>query len=295
MTDKVMLAFKLDSVDKARLPALVSPKLDGIRCTILGGVPFTRSLKDIPNLFIRNALKAMKLPHGLDGELIVGPPNDKDVYRNTVSGVMSQDGEPDWCFHVFDLKSDMPFTERLLEAKALVAKKKSPRLKLVPHQVCRTHDEIDRWEAEYLSRGYEGLMGRSTTGLYKQGRSGKTDMALWKLKRFEDAEAMIIGFDERMHNANEAKRNALGRTERSSHKENMKPTGTLGALKVRGMSDQFGGVEFDVGTGFTDAERQEIWDNRDEWLGKVIKYKFLPIGVKDKPRHPVYLGLRGDL
>lgn len=292
---KPMLAFKLEDAETARYPALVSPKLDGIRCLILGGVPFTRSLKAIPNLAIRSALKAMKLPHGLDGELIVGCAHDKDVYRNTVSGVMSHDGEPDWAFHVFDLYSDAPFSARLKMVERTVKDIGSPHLVLVPHYPAAGAKDVDTCEARFLSQGYEGLMGRDVNGFYKNGRSSKREMGLWKLKRFEDAEAMVYAFDEQMHNANEATTNELGGTQRSSHKAGMKPTGTLGALKVRGMSDQFGGVEFDVGTGFTDAERQEIWDNRDAWLGRVIKYKFLPIGVKNKPRHPVYLGLRGDL
>jgi DNA ligase-1 len=291
-----MLAFKLEAVEKARLPVLLSPKLDGIRCMIYGGVPRTRSLKDIPNLYVRNALKAARLPHGMDGELVVGPANDKDVYRTTSSGIMSQDGEPDWCFHVFDLYDDqLPFSERLAAAGKHVKAMKNPRIKIVEHTLCRTAAEIDDMEAVYLSTGYEGAMGRALTGYYKCGRSGKSDMALWKLKRFEDAEAMIIGFEEQMHNANPAKRDRLGRTERSSHKAGLVPAGTLGALNVRGMSDQFGGVEFDIGTGLSDYERALIWENRDEWMGKVVKYKFMPIGVKDKPRFPVYLGLRGDL
>lgn len=286
-----MLSFKLEDTAKARLPALVSPKLDGIRCIIVANIPVSRNMKRIPNKHIYETLKALKLT-GLDGELIVGPPTAEDCYRVTNSGVMSQDGEPDWTFWVFDDFSDKPFKQRLASAEARVRKAKHPRVKLVKHFMADDADAIDNYEAIFLTEGYEGLMGRDPRGFYKQGRSGKTDMALWKLKRFVDAEAVIIGFDEQMHNANPAKKNALGRTERSSHKENLQPKNTLGALKVR---DTMTGVEFDIGTGFTDAERQEIWDNKASWATRVVKYKFLPIGVKDKPRHPVYLGLRQDL
>src|SRR5690606_29022945 len=124
------------------------------------------------------------------------------------------------------------------------------------------------------------------------GRATLREGWLWKLKRFEDSEAVILDFEERMHNANVAKTNALGYKERSSHKENLVPMGTLGALKVRDVKT---GVEFDIGTGFSDLERQRMWDIRDRWLGRVVKYKFLPVGVKDKPRHPVYLGPRTDI
>lgn len=292
---KPMLAFKLDQPEQARLPVLLSPKLDGIRCVIVANIPCSRNMKKIPNKEIYDTLKSLKLS-GLDGELIVGPPTGDDVFRRTTSGVMSQGGEPDWTFWVFDDFSDLPFADRLASARKRVKAAKHPRIKMVPHIHVGTAELIDHYEAEFLAEGYEGIMGRDPRGLYKQGRSGKSDMALWKLKRFDDAEATIIGFDEQMHNANEAKKDALGRTERSGHKANMIPKGTLGALKVRGCAGTpFKDIEFDIGTGFTDAQRQEIWDNRDDWLGTTVKFSYLPIGVKDKPRFPVYLGPRKDL
>jgi len=51
-------------------------------------------------------------------------------------------------------------------------------------------------------------------------------------------------------------------------------------------------VEFGLGTGFDDAERGKIWEQRNSYLGLRVKFKYLPIGVKDKPRHPVFLGWR---
>ena len=52
-------------------------------------------------------------------------------------------------------------------------------------------------------------------------------------------------------------------------------------------------VEFEVGIGFDDTLRQEIWDNQNDWIGLIIKYKhFATTGVKDKPRFPVFLGVR---
>lgn len=293
---KPMLAFKLDAPRQARLPVMVSPKLDGIRCLIVGGVPVSRNMKNIPNKAIFETLSKLRSISGLDGELIVGDATAEDCFRQSTSGVMSHDGEPDWIFWAFDnYLEDGLFAYRHKSASKLIRKLKHPRIRTVPHYTCRSAEEIDKYEALFLEQGYEGIMGRDANGIYKQGRSGKTDMALWKLKRFADAEAIIQGFDEQMHNANVATKDALGRTERSSHKANLVPKGTLGALKVRGMSDQFGGVEFDIGTGFSDVERQDIWNNREDWIDQVVKFRFMPIGIKDKPRFPVYLGPRADL
>lgn len=288
---KPMLSAALTDPASVRYPVLCSPKLDGIRCLMNGRTPMTRNGKPIPNKSIRDTLYGLNLPP-FDGELVVGDPKAPDCYRVTNSGVMSHDGEPDWTFWVFDVIGDGPFETRIAQAKALVQKLGHKRIRVVPHLLIKSEEALMEYEKNHLVAGYEGVMGRSLGGAYKQGRSTLRDGMLWKLKRFTDGEARVVGFDEQMHNANEAKKNLFGRTERSSHKANMVPKGTLGALKV---VDTQTGTDFDIGTGFTDAERAEIWADREGWLGRVVKYKSLAVGVKERPRHPVYLGQRGDL
>jgi DNA ligase-1 len=288
---KPMLSATLKEPEALRFPILVSPKLDGIRCLIVGRIPVSRNLKKIPNQHIYDTLRKLSLPE-LDGELIVGSPTAEDCYRVTNSGVMSKDGEPDWCYHVFDIFEDGPFDRRIKTARNIVQRLGHKRIRIVPHEQVNNVERLLAYEQARLKDGYEGVMGRAPFGVYKQGRATMNEGSLWKLKRFSDSEAEIIGFQERMHNANEAKKDLLGRTERSSHKENKVPMGTLGALLVRDINT---GVEFDIGTGFTDADRNLIWKARSAWMGMVVKYKSLPVGVKDKPRFPVYLGLRKDL
>lgn len=91
-----------------------------------------------------------------------------------------------------------------------------------------------------------------------------------------------------MHNGNEATVNELGRTKRSSHKENKTGRGDLGALVLRHPD----GFTFNVGTGFTDDDRALVWKDRDTFVGKLAKVKYFAIGMKDAPRHPVFLGWR---
>ena len=134
-------------------------------------------------------------------------------------------------------------------------------------------------------------MVRSIDGTYKFGRSTLRDGILGKLKRFTDAEYKVVDFQERMHNANEATTNALGHTERSSHKENKVGRGDLGALVL----ETADGQRFNCGTGFDDAARSEIWNNRDQYLGRWAKIKSFLIGVKDLPRFPVFLGWRDPI
>jgi DNA ligase-1 len=274
-----------------RLPALLSPKLDGIRCLIIDGVACGRSLKPLPNKHVQR-LFGLGSYNGLDGELIVGSPTAKDVFQQTSSGVMSIEGEPDVYFHVFDdFLSNYPFARRLFAVQHQVNKSGGLKKRLVNvvHNEILDAAQLSQFEEDYLAMGYEGVMLRAPDGPYKHGRSTAKEGWLLKVKRFEDAEAQVLGVTELMHNGNEAKRNELGQLERSSHKANKMGKKMLGALQVRDVKT---GVEFDIGTGFTSDQRQVLWAARANLVGKLVKYKSQPTGVKEKPRFPVFLGFR---
>ena len=281
---KPLLAVQadLDNLDYTDL--LLSPKLDGIRAIVIDGVVLSRSLKPIPNLYIQSLFKHLEF---YDGELIVGSPTAPDVYRTSNSGCMSVNGVPDVTFYVFDhiQSPQLDYENRIMKLEDA-----DNVCVLTQHQITDSYD-LDVLEGLYLEQGYEGVMLRKSRGpnsKYKFGRATAKSHTLLKVKRFVDSEYRVVGFEERMHNANEATVNALGHTERSSHKENKSGRGDLGAL-ILTTED---GLEFNCGTGFDNATRREIWDNRDQYMGKYAKVKSFLIGVKDKPRFPVFLGFR---
>lgn len=291
---KCMLAGKLDP-KKLVFPVIIQPKLDGIRATVVEGKLVSRTLKEIPNRHIFNLLSKPEY-EGLDGELIVGSPVAEDCYRSTVSGVMSSDGEPDFAYYIFDTWNlDDGYTGRYRDL--CVREERGRRWPdqgvLVDNHWADSNEKLDAIEARLIAEGHEGGIVRGPNSLYKQGRGTATKGDLLKLKRFTDAEAEVIDVVEELHNANEATTNALGRTERSSHKENKIGKGTMGALIVR---DIVTGIEFSVGTGFNAQDRADIWDSflvyPENVVGKIVKYKSFLIGVKEKPRHPVWLGWR---
>jgi len=286
-TFKPMLAAAC-LIENLQFPLIASAKLDGIRGIVSTGQMLSRSLKLIPNAHVQ-ALFGSRDLDGLDGELIVGPPNASDVYRVSNSALMSHDGEPDVTFYVFDRHDapSMPFTTRLKMLNAV----RHPRIKKLAQHYVSNLGTLLELEQAYLNEGYEGLILRHPDGQYKHGRSTEKQGWMLKLKRFTDAEAEIIGFEELLSNKNEAKKDALGHTERSSHKENMVPMNTLGALLVRNIET---GVEFSIGTGFTASDREEIFTNRNAYTGQIVKFKSFEIGVKDKPRFPVFLGFRNE-
>ncbi|NBS71037.1 ATP-dependent DNA ligase, partial [bacterium] len=111
---------------------------------------------------------------------------------------------------------------------------------------------------------------------------------LLKVKKFVDDEAVVIGFEEKLTNNNEAKLDNFGNIKRSSSKDGLVAAGTLGTIIVK---DSHGHM-FGVGSGLNDETRDEIWANQSKYLGKMLKFKHFPQGVKECPRHPVFIGFR---
>lgn len=285
MDFKPMLASQATDLSAVRFPVMCSPKLDGIRAICGPDHLLSRSLKPIRNRHTQDLFNDLR-GSMLDGELIVGRANDKAVYNRTNSGVMSFDGEPDVYLHVFDRVSAGSWMNRYYCS----ALEKNSRIVVVSQRICESVRDVEAAEERYLEEGYEGAMLRDPNGVYKFGRSSVKEGLLLKLKRFTDAEAVITGFVPKYHNANPEQRNELGYIQRSKVSEGLVELDTLGALIVKDIST---GTEFQIGTGFTDEMRKEIWDARNGGLlSRIVKYKSFDHGVKDRPRHPVFLGFR---
>jgi len=286
-----MLA-KAAPADLAELtyPLIASPKLDGIRCLVRDGVALSRKLLPIPNRYVQYL--AQSWPHGLDGELIVGNPCAPDVYNRTQSAVMSIEGEPEAVLVSFDRwdQPDVPFQDRLAAVGRMVNTAEAAKnLWYLPHWIMNTPEDLADYEVQSVDMGYEGVMTRKPDGIYKYGRSTLKQELLLKVKRFVDSEAVILGMTEMMHNQNEATVDELGHTKRSHAKGGLVPAGCMGRLLV---SDARSGVSFEIGSGFTFNQRQEIWESEQDMVGRVVKYKYQPHGMKDKPRLPIFLGFR---
>ena len=97
-----------------------------------------------------------------------------------------------------------------------------------------------------LDEGYEGLMIKPVHEGYKCKRSH----AWLKIKPFIEVTLKVVGLEE-----------GTGKNE-----------GLLGALVVEGEDD---GKFFrtNVGSGLTDENRQQIWDNQDAVLGQLVEIR----------------------
>lgn len=282
---KPMLAATLEDSSTLVYPILATAKLDGIRCLIKDQGAVSRTLKPIQNKYIRKELGAIGLI-GMDGEIMSGK-----NFQECTHDVMSFDGTPDFVYNVFDYVTDSLDTtyEKRMEVLEKLEIADTRIVKVLPI-VINNEDELLAFETKCLSEGYEGVMIRSKGGKYKCGRATAREASLLKLKRFADDEATIVGFEPLYTNMNEAQTNELGRTFRSSAQDGLVAQDTLGTLIT---TDIKTGIEVRLGSGFDAATRKNIWLNQAEFLGKLVKYKhFANSGVKDKMRHPIYLGIR---
>ena len=275
-------------LDKVKFPIYISTKFDGIRALVIDGVVYSRSLKPIRNKHVQKLFGKPEY-NGFDGELIVGDIYAKDVFQKTTSGVMSEDGTPDVTYYVFDVftNNTETYKERLYTLNDKLVLVQSHNVVATQQWYIETEEELTKLLSKEKVKGGEGLIGRNPNGVYKYGRSTPKEQLSIKFKFFEQEEFEVVGFTERMHNTNEQKRDELGYAERSSAKDGLVPTNTLGSLVLK-----YGDDTFNCGTGFSDALRYEIWSNQDKYLGKLASIRYMSVGAKDLPRCPSFVWFR---
>lgn len=283
---KPMLAGTYDAT-KAKFPYMATPKIDGIRFLMIDRVAVSRSFKPIRNKYVQECLKEV-VPDGVDGELTCGTD-----FQSSTSAIMSVDGKPDfdcWIFDYVDPSTDVinPYLDRISNPLLKQLEDDNDFITVLKPELVLHEQELQRVERDYLDAGFEGVMLRDPKGTYKFGRSTVKENILLKVKRFLDDEAELIDILEKQHNQNEAQQDAFGRTKRSVCQDGMVGAGTAGTLVVRSKD----GMEFGIGTGLDDALRAAIWAKPEVYKGMLVKYKYFSYGVKEKPRHPVFLGFR---
>lgn len=267
--------------EKIQYPVLATPKLDGIRCLIVDGIPMSRKMKPIPNEFVREQLGPEL--NGLDGELMI-----QGDYNSVQSAIMSHNGEPDFTFHVFDdYTARGGYKERLDHISFVDHPRVEP---LLPVEI-EDEVELKAYLADCLALGFEGAMIRKPDGIYKHGRSTVNQGILLKLKEFYDDEATLVSFVEKMHNENPLEEDELGYAKRSSCKENLVPAGTAGGVIV-----DWNGIEFHLGfgKGITDKIKQGFWNDRENLIGKLVKFRYQNLSKDGVPRFGKMLGFRHE-
>jgi DNA ligase-1 len=235
----------------------ISEKLDGVRAYWDGTQLISRQGNrfSAPDWFTQGFPKQV-----LDGELWMG----RNRFAEVSGAVRRQIPDPaQWQkirFMVFDSPGETgDFDHRLQALRVLFAQLNSPSIALIEQY--KIDDETALMQAldQIIANGGEGLMLHLGSAPYRGIRSDD----LLKLKRFSDAEAVVIG-----HIPGKGKF-----------------SGMLGAVLVK-MPD---GREFKIGSGFSDEQRRH-----PPAIGSTISYKYQGTTASGLPRFASFFRARND-
>lgn len=298
--------------DKMTFPCVLQYKRDGVRLLVQEGTAYARSLKKHENKYT-TALFSNSLFNGIDSEATSGEDSAADSLCRKTSGDMRRiEGTPDihlWCFdYVTEDTKNLPYSTRF----ALLAEKVDElnklgfsNIHLVEYQMCSSKTEYEEFKQKAISTGYEGVIIRDPNLPHKEGRSSSTKAHCLRFKPFLTAEVFVTGITEGNSNQNEAKVNELGRTERSSHQENLQPNGLLGSIQGTLIADLLdisgnliakAGTEITVSPGETTlAERKEFWDNPETIIGNIVEFEYFAFQCLNLPRYPTFKSIRSPV
>ncbi len=264
----------------------LSQKLNGNRCSFANIVLMSRQGKPFTGLqHIINDILACGLEnYFIDGELIGKNTNnlsDGENFRYS-TGIINSDAETkeEIKLVIFDMfpveelankESTYKYAERknnLLKLQDKIDEKQLENIEVVRMLYEGTDQtKIDEWLEYAVKHDYEGLMlNKNTT--YKCKRT--TDLI--KIKRFYTMDLEVVDVIE-----------GDGRLK-----------GAFGAFVVKYKDNTV-----NVGSGYSDELRTEIWNNKDKMIGKIIETKYKEI-TKDKKtgleslQFPVFVRFRDD-
>ena len=284
---KPMLASKFDFDKPPKGEFAITEKLDGIRCMAICKEDsiqlFSRQGKLIEGcVSIETTLMGMRMQVGrdfvLDGELLAMNCGYDTVYKETTKRVKNKNEIKEGIYYMaFDmlemeefnqLKGIHKYHERLQKLLDLDKLMGSMFVRIIrPLYIGNDMDEVLELLKVYKKLGAEGLMVNLMDTPYEFKRSKN----ILKVKVMQTVDLRIVGFEE-----------GQGRN-----------AGKLGAILV-----DFKGNKVGVGSGFTDFDREYIWKNQDQYLGKIAEIQYFEI-TKDKTgteslRFPVWKHLRPD-
>ena len=245
-------------------PVFVEPKLDGVRVIVICDVEkdevklFSRNGKELTNFpkineQFDNMLDQLDQSMVFDGEVMSADFQTlmREIHRK--GGAKTDDA----VLNVFDC---LPLTEFMdggtgyplrLRKQKLEEYRFGPNIQIVEYiKIDLSDDDGQKQFADYnrlcIDKGFEGIMIKPTNGSYECKRS-----SLWlKVKPFIEVSLTVKAVEE-----------GTGRN-----------VGKLGALIVEGTDDgKF--IKTNVGSGLTDANREDFWSAKDKLIGQVVEVR----------------------
>jgi DNA ligase 1 len=256
----------------------VSPKLDGYRCLAecaYGEVRlYSRNgtiFENFPSIVETLEALCQNSSFFLDGEIMS---DDFNAMQQTAMSSKSKKSVGDVKYHVFGwIDSDeftsgnfkMPTKQRLDNLTAFF--QTNPGLaNVVQVQQTLVHkvEDILALEQQYLLQGLEGAMALPNIPYYL----GKKSNRLMKFKTMYSMDCKVVGLYE-----------GEGKHE-----------GRMGGLKLT----QENGLACDVGSGFTDEDREVIWKDPSCAVGRIAEIKYQELTPDGVMRFPVFMRWRND-
>ena len=273
------------SIEHCKLPEntwfSLSQKLNGNRCTYYNGEFYTRQNKKYIGL---DHIKAdiEKIPNAkgyvFDGELIYKNNeglSDSSAFQKGTGIVNNKSkSKEELKLVLFDMLSKEEFDNKVSKDTYKIRKKHLLDLKQYETENIEVvqmfyegtdQSEIWKWLDFCEQNDMEGCMLNLDTPY-----ECKRTKSLMKIKKFYDFDLQVVGYEE-----------GTGRNK-----------GRLGAFVVN-----YNGNQVKVGSGYSDEERINLWNDRDKYIGRVITVKYKEIS-KDKKtgleslQFPVYCGIR---
>jgi len=253
-----------------KFPCFVQPKLDGVRCVVVGNKLYSRNGNRFPVLpHIENELKLYNKNNLiLDGELFTDDINFEKIVGLVKKYKKSEEDEKNSLkiyLNVFDyIDSKLPFNKRLINLNQFFEKNKNMKyIKQVKTEECPQEKNIEEFLEKYTKEKYEGLIIRNKSGLYEENTRS---VHLQKLKKFIDEEFEIIDYTTPVQG---------------------KEVGcVIWICKTKE------GKQFSVRPSGNYQERKKLYREAKKYIGKMLTVRYQELTNGHVPRFPVGVTIR---
>lgn len=257
----VMLAQKYqDNLNKIKGIFILTQKLDGNRLILLkedGKIEFRTRQGQIVEGLKDLEIESELLPdnYAYDGEILLKNENNldsKELFQATMKEVRKKGNKKKLEFYCFDILPIDEFKQGKSKANCLYRKNQLHNILTILNlqwikevemlYAGEDKSQIEKFLRQAIERGEEGVM----VNLDLPYECKRTSNIL-KVKEMQSCDCKVTGFQEGEGNFK----------------------GTLGALFI-----DYKGYKVKVGSGFTEKDREEIWNSQDKYLGKIIEVQY---------------------
>lgn len=259
-------SMKESSLAKIKYPCVAELKSDGSRCIAYcstdGVKLMSRNGKQYQGL--KNLEKNLQDSYFnglvLDGELVFDTTKadrttGNGIVTKAVKGTISEKEQANVIFQVWDvLPMDkyvekgvvkVPQSTRYEGLATLLRMTNKDNIQLIPSTKVNNLAEARKVFQDYVDKGFEGIILKNTDGYWADKRS--PDLVKFKEELFADLK--VVGYFEGQG----------------------KISGMLGGLSLE---TEDGVIGTNLGSGFSEQQRKELWNNRDNLIGEIVEVKY---------------------